>query len=160
LLLLPAVAMQLSEEMNWTAFDFIFLALMLGGTGLGLELAARRRSRAFLLGTGLMLAGCFFLIMVTGAVGIIGSERDAANLLFLGVVLIALLGGLAARFRPAGMARVMFLTAAAQALVPLVAALAWPEMRGSIWQPEVPVTTVAMVGLWLVAAMLFRKSAA
>jgi hypothetical protein len=42
LLLLPLVAMQLTPEVVWTASDFLFAAILLGGTGLLIELAVRR----------------------------------------------------------------------------------------------------------------------
>lgn len=41
LLLLPAVAMQITHEVNWGAEDFLAAALLIGGAGLGVELAAR-----------------------------------------------------------------------------------------------------------------------
>lgn len=41
LLLLPLVAMQFTTEVNWGAEDFVAAAILLGGTGLALETAAR-----------------------------------------------------------------------------------------------------------------------
>jgi hypothetical protein len=41
LLALPAVAMQFTREVNWGPGDFVAAAVLLGLTGLGLELAAR-----------------------------------------------------------------------------------------------------------------------
>lgn len=37
LLMVPAVAMPFTDEVQWTFFDFVFGALMLGGLGLVLE---------------------------------------------------------------------------------------------------------------------------
>ena len=48
--------------------------------------------------------GAFFLVWVNGAVGIIGNEENQANLLFFGVLAVAVVGSLIARFRAKGMA--------------------------------------------------------
>lgn len=41
LLTLPALAMQMTNEVNWTAGDFIFAAILLGLVGTVVELALR-----------------------------------------------------------------------------------------------------------------------
>jgi hypothetical protein len=41
-LLLPLVAMQFTDEVDWGLADFVFAGVLLGGTGLLLELAARK----------------------------------------------------------------------------------------------------------------------
>ena len=41
ILLVPLVAMLISDEAAWGVFDFVFAAVLLAGTGLLLELAAR-----------------------------------------------------------------------------------------------------------------------
>jgi hypothetical protein len=42
LLLMPAIAMQISREWNWGPGDFLVAALLIGGVGLGVEWAVRR----------------------------------------------------------------------------------------------------------------------
>jgi hypothetical protein len=42
ILLLPLVAMQITDEVDWGLADFAFAGALLGGTGLLLELAARK----------------------------------------------------------------------------------------------------------------------
>ena len=58
LLALPAVAMQFTREVNWGPGDFVAAAVLLGLTGLGLELAARapigRAARFFAAGLVLL----------------------------------------------------------------------------------------------------------
>jgi hypothetical protein len=158
-LLTPLVAMRFTDEVNWTTFDFAFAAGMLGSVGLGLELAFRRsRSPAYRLATALALAAGFLIVWITGAVGIVGSERDDANLLFLGVLIVALLGALVARFRSAGMAWAMIAAAVAQLLVPPVAWVVWPEARAVVLAPEVLGSTVVFTAMWLISAWLFRRA--
>ena len=160
LLLTPLVAMQFTDEVNWTTFDFAFAAGMLGSVGLGLELAFRRsNSPAYRIAAALALAAGFLTVWITGAVGIVGSERDDANLLFLGVLVVALAGALVARFRSAGMAWAMIAAAVAQLLVPPVAWFGWPETRAVVFAPEVVGSTVVFTAMWLISAWLFRRAA-
>lgn len=160
-LLTPAIAMQFTREVDWTAFDFAFAGGMLAGVGLGLELAVRRySSMTYRIGAGLALAAALLIVWITGAVGIIGSERDDANLLFLAVPMIALAAAALARFRPAGMARAMAAAALAQIVVPAIAWLAWPAAHAAILAPEVAGSTVVFTAMWLTSAWLFRKAGA
>ena len=55
LILLPLVAMQFTSEVVWTASDFVFAMVMFGGVGLGLELAARTKNRAFTMAVAIAL---------------------------------------------------------------------------------------------------------
>jgi hypothetical protein len=48
------------------------------------------------------------------AVGVIGTEDDPANLMYVGVLAVGIIGAIIARFRPHGMARTLFATALAQ----------------------------------------------
>ena len=159
LLFAPLVAMQFTDEVAWTTFDFAFAAGMLGAVGLGLELAFRKSpSPAYRLAAAIALAAGLLTVWITGAVGIVGSEHEPANLLFLGVIPVALVGALVARFRSAGMAWAMIAATVAQLLVPLVAWIAWPQARPLILAPEVPGSTVVFTAMWLTSAWLFRRA--
>lgn len=71
LLLLPAVAMRFAEEVNWTASDFVFAAVVLIGAGLVFELAAWRLKTPFhRVIAGAMILGVVLVVWVEGAVGI------------------------------------------------------------------------------------------
>lgn len=160
LLLLPFVAMRFTNEVTWTAFDFATLGVLLAGVGLGLELAVRGSGNiAYRSAAGLALAAAFLLILVNGAVGIIGSEREDANLLYGFVLAAALAGAILARFRPAGMAKAMAAAALVQAVVPAVALAVLPEAKHVVWAPDVPVLTFFFAALWLGSAWLFRQAA-
>jgi hypothetical protein len=153
LLALPAVAMRLGAEgVVWTARDFGTMAVLLGLLGLGIELAVRASaSLPYRLGAGLAVLTGFLTIWVNLAVGMIGDEGGAYNLLFLGVVLLALAGSIAARFRPRGMAAAMGAAAAAQFLAAAVGGFGG-DLRGGIFS--------ALFALpWLLSAALLRKAA-
>jgi len=96
-------------------------------------------------------------VWVTGAVGIIGSEDDAANLLYGGVLAVGLIGAVIARFQPDGMARALIATAIAQSLVALIAILAgWGSSEGTDWPRDILGVTGMFVALWLTSAALFH----
>ena len=165
LLLIPLVAMQFTKEVNWSFFDFVFATMLVFGTGLAYQLvASRATTTAFRLGVGVALAAAFLLIWVNGAVGLIGSEDNPANLLYAGVLAVAGLGALLARFRPRGLARAMAAAAVAQVAVPLLALLIWRPWSATADEPwrtaQVVGVTVLFVGLWGGAALLFRWAAA
>lgn len=79
------------------------------------QTTAYRAAAAVAAGTAL------FLVWAMGALGIIGTEGDRADLMYFGVLAIAVSGAIVARFRPAGMARAMIVTAAATVVVGVIA---------------------------------------
>jgi hypothetical protein len=65
LLLIPAVAMQFSSQMNWGKEDFLAAAVLIGGAGLGIELAVRLiKSRNVLL---IAIAGVLAVLLLVWA---------------------------------------------------------------------------------------------
>ena len=121
MLLLPLVAMQFTDEVVWDVADFAIFGALLLGAGVTYELAARMTGNTtYRFAVGLALAAAFILVWVNGAVGIIGSEDNDANLMYGGVLGVGVIGAVIARFRPHGMARALFATALAQASVCLL----------------------------------------
>ena len=159
LILLPLVAMQFTSEVAWTASDFVAAAIMFGSVGLGLELAVRRGNRAYTMAAALALLVSFLSFWFTGAVGIIGNESEDSNLLFVGVIAIALAGSVMALFRASGMAAAMVVAAVAQAAVPVIASIIGDSAMAAIWAPEVIILTLVFTALWLASARLFRDAA-
>lgn len=150
LLLLPLVAMRFTDEVDWTASDFLFAGILFGSVGLAFELIVRTSaSPAYRCGAALAVIAAFLTIWVNGAVGMIGSEDNSYNLIFLAVLFVALLGAVLVRFRPAGMALALAVTAAAQA-----AAGAF----GLAADPLGAAFSIGFAGLWLLAAALFRAA--
>ena len=94
LLLLPLVAMQVSDEVKWGPFDFALAGALLFGTALAFELAVRQVGQSRLPAgvRALALAAAFLLIWINLAVGIIGDEGEPANLLYVGVLAVGIGG--------------------------------------------------------------------
>jgi hypothetical protein len=152
--------MQFTDEVDWDLADFIFMGVLIGAIGVGLETAIRgSRSLAYRVGAGLALLLAFLTIWLNGAVGVIGSENEPANLLFGAVIATALLGALIGRFRPISMAWTMAAAGLVQLCVPVIAWFHWPEARPAVLAREVFVLTGFFTGLWLLSAGLFRKAA-
>ena len=151
LLVLPLVAMQFTAEVNWTAEDFVAAGVILGGAGLATEFLVRRSgSHAYRIGAVLAVLAAFLTVWANLAVGMIGDEGNPYNFLFGGVIATALLGMILARFRPAGMALAMLVTAVAQTAVGAFGLTA--DLLGGV-------LSMGFAGLWLVAAALFRAAA-
>lgn len=70
-MLAPAVAMQFTDEVNWTTSDFVFAGVLLIGGGAVIELVAwRARNPAIRIGFALFVVFIVALIWIEGAVGI------------------------------------------------------------------------------------------
>jgi hypothetical protein len=160
-LLYPLVAMQFTDEVDWDAADFLLMGALLGGVGLGLELAIRTTAnRAYRAAASLALASAFLLLWINAAVGMFGSENDPANLLFGGVLAVAFSGAVVARFRPRGLAFAMAAAALAQALVPAIASVFQLMPTASSGWAEALTLTAGFTAMWLLSAWLFWKAAA
>lgn len=154
-LLAPAVAMTFTQEVRWGLEDFAFAAVVLGITGTVLEAVLRRDDRiAYRAGAAIALATCFIIVWINAAVGIVGDSGNRANLLYGGIIVLAMAGAIAARFRARGMARAMLASAGAQALL---LPLAWGE-AGVVFG-VVFCFTLALTVLWLAAAACFARAA-
>jgi hypothetical protein len=74
LLLVPLVAMQFTNEVNWSLFDFVVAGVLLLGTGLLCELVMRKvRKIEYRIVLCLAVLAVLFLIWVELAVGLFGT---------------------------------------------------------------------------------------
>ena len=159
ILLLLLLAMQITNEMNWTLFDFAFAGALIFGTGLTYVLVTRKAGNmAYRFAVGIALAAVFILIWSNLAVGLIGSEDNLANLMYGGVLAIGLIGAIIADLRPQGMARVLFAMALVQALIAVIALVFG---LGSPWSEpgEIVFVNGFFVTLFVASALLFRSAA-
>jgi hypothetical protein len=110
---------------------------------------------AYRFAVGVALAAAFVLVWLSLGVGIIGADGDPANTMYFGVLAVGIVGAIVARFRPHGMARALFATALAQALVAVIALIAG---LGLPWSPPLEILAVNgfFVALFVGSALLFR----
>jgi hypothetical protein len=175
ILLIPLIAMQFTDEVNWDVFDFVLFGTALFVIGLAYELVARRLDlpasegqstpettktgkTLYRVALGIGLGGAFLLFWVNGAVGIIGNEGQPANLMYGAVFLVGFIGSLIARFKPQGMARTLFAMAFVQLLIPVIAGIIWPQVSwGGAGMVGVFMLNAFFAMLFVVSGFLFRE---
>jgi len=163
ILLVPLIAMQFTDEVDWGVFDFVFVGALLFGAGLAFELITRKGGPlAYRAALGLALLAAVLLVWVNLAVGIVGSEDNPANVVYLGVLAVLILGALMARLRPQGMARALFATALAQVAASVIALIIW---KPDIASTEALVDVLKVVGvnaffvvMWAGSGLLFQRA--
>ncbi len=163
LLALPWVAMRFTSEVDWSPVDFAVFGTMLALACGAVELAMWASSAwSYRLGALAGIGTGFLLLWVNLAVGFIGDEDNPANLMYAGVLGLAIVGSLMARLRARGMAIAMTLTALAQGAVAVIAT--WEPVCATVgitcdddWA-VLPATLVFMA-MWLVSAGLFAFAA-
>lgn len=70
ILLIPAIAMQFTSEVNWDVADFVVMGLLLFGTGSLLLMVSRRASRKQRLVISALVIAAFLLVWAELAVGV------------------------------------------------------------------------------------------
>jgi hypothetical protein len=159
ILMIPAAAMVFKAEgWAWNAADFVISWIAIASAVAAYQVVASKApNRVYRFAVGLAVLTGLALLWVNGAVGLIGSENNPANLMYAGVLVIGLAGAAIARLRPLGMARALFVTAAAQFLVPVVALLFW---RTDFRPGVVPVfgLNFGFVLMFAGSALLFRRA--
>jgi hypothetical protein len=150
----------LAAQFPWSLGDFVIMGTLLFGTGVAYILISRRSGSLFYkAAVGLGAGTAFLLVWVNGAVGIIGSEDNPANLLYAGVLLVGLVGTVLARFRSKPMSYVLYAAAVAQMLVPVAALIFW---RSTLNEPPslvgVFILNAFFAGLFALSGALFRRA--
>ena len=160
LLILPFAAMQLQVEgVHWTASDFLFAAVIFGLVGGLIELAVRASTDLyFRAGVGLAVLAGFVLVWVNAAVGLLGSEDNDVNLLFLLVPLTAAAGSALARFRPRGMALAMVAAGVLLLAVPVIGYAFRIGEAARLTRFDYPVFLGTFAALWFGAAALLARA--
>jgi hypothetical protein len=140
-----------SDGVNWGPMDFAIIGVLVLGSGLLYEYASSRSGTvAHKAAVAMAVAAGLFLIWVNLAVGMIGDEGNAANLMYIFVLFVALVGASIARFEPREASIAMFATAAAQVLVAAIALIAGlgPTLLADAF----------FVAAWVASALLFRQA--
>ena len=157
LLSLPAIAMQFFPDsgVDWDGRDFLIMGTMLliacSLVEVGIRMA--RNNFSYFAGTVFAVGTGFVTVWVNLAVGMILSERNLENLVFLVPILIALIGAFVVRFRAEGMAKATASAGIVQGLIASVVAVV----------PLDNLYTSMLIGAfalpWLLSAALFRQAA-
>jgi peptidoglycan/LPS O-acetylase OafA/YrhL len=152
------VAVQFTDEVSWSEAVAYSILLLIPGGIYELALFLKKRSRVYRAAFIIGLMAALLLGWMNGAVGIIGSEDNPANLLYGAVFAVGLLGSFISRFKPRGMARTLFIAAVAPLLVPVAALIVWrPDFSPGV------LGVFALNGffalLFVGSGLLFRRAA-
>lgn len=157
LLMVPLVAMQFTDEVNWSVFDFIVMGALLFGTGVVFVLAMRvAKQIVYRVAMGLAIGTTFLMIWANLAVGLIGSGPNLGNLLYIGVVAVLIIGIYFSRFKSLGLERTMFATALALIVVAMVALLTNMHNDPGSSVTEIIGVNVFFATPYIVSGLLFR----
>lgn len=158
ILLIPLIAMQFTNEVNWNLFDFVVAFILLMGTGLTFVIVTRKTANfVYKFAVGSALGTAFLMVWTNLAVGIIGNENNPANLMYLGVLGVGIIGSVIVRLRAHRMTIVLFVTALANAVAAIIAIIAkWGSpYNGSL---EILMINAFFIVLWTISALLFRAA--
>lgn len=154
ILMIPFLAMLFTDEVNWTASDFLIMGTILIATGLTYVFISSKSSlKTYKFALGLAIVTGFLLLWSNLAVGIIGAETNPLNLLYIGVFLVGITGAWVSRFQAKGMFTTLLLVTATQILIPVIALIL---EQSSLQEPP------GMVGVFiinLIFGALFALSA-
>ena len=159
ILVIPVLGNRFADW-NWNVGAFVRIGSLLFGLGVTYELITRNVDTiAYRSAVGIALVAAFLLVGVNFVQA--ADDVNPAAMMYLGVPLVGIIGVAMARLRPGGMARALFATALAQALILTIALI--------IRNPQVtPWTAAVLRGFGLNAffvvsfvgsAFLFRKAA-
>lgn len=141
--------------------EFALLGLFMFGLYATFRFLIRRAAgnRSYKTGMAIAMVTGFFTFWVNGAVGIIGSENNDANMMYFMLLLVVFFGSFIVRFRAEGLRWVMA-TAAGLMVVIAIAALGFNlGVSGPIWPWDVVWITAFFAGLWSLSAWCFHKAA-
>ena len=157
LLIVPLVAMQFSDEVDWSIIDFIIAGALLFGTGTLFVLVMRAPENIiYKCAMVLTIGTTFLLIWANLAVGLIGSGPNPGNLMYIGVLAVLIVGIYLSRFKAAGLERAMFATALALALVAAIALLAGMHNYPQSSVIEIIGVNLFFITPYVLSGLLFR----
>ena len=159
LLAIPALAMAFdiavpdpgsgTDGVNWGPMDFAIMGALILGSGLLFEYASSRGgSLAHKAAVGLAVLAGFGLMWVNLAVGMM--DVEPANLMYVLVLFVAVVGAAIGRFEPREAAIAMFATAAAHTVVAVIGQVTGlgPTLLADAF----------FIAAWVASGLLFRQA--
>ena len=157
ILMVPFVAMQVSNEVDWSLTDFSIMGVLIFSTGLSFVLVIRYATNiVYRIAMIVAFGSTFFMIWANLAVGLIGSGPHLGNLMYMGVVAVVIICSLRSRFTANGMERAMYATAIALVLVAVIALLSNMSSYPGSSVNEIIAVNGFFATLFAVSGSLFR----
>ena len=140
-----------TDGLNWGPMDFAIVGILVFGAGLLYEYASTRSASALhKLAVAIAVGASLLLVWISLAVGMIGRDGNPANLVYIVVLAIALIGSSVARFEPRHASVAMVAAAIVQTLIAGFAV--------ALSLPATPVADLFFIGLWIASSLLFRQA--
>lgn len=160
LLMVPLVAMQVSNEVNWSATDFIIMGALIFSMGFSFVLVLRYATNmAYRIAMAMSFGTTFFMIWANLAVGLIGSGPNVGNLLYMGVIAVVIISNLRSHFQPAGMERAMYITAITVVLIAVIELFVGLGSNPDSSVKEIIAVNGFFTALYAISGSLFRFAA-
>lgn len=157
ILMIPLIAMQFSSEVDWSPGDFIIMGALIFAIGFLYVLATRFVSNiVYKVAIAAALGSTFLMIWVNLAVGLIGAGPHWGNFMYMGVILVGIIGTALSRFTPAGMERTMYGMASTFVLIAAIALIAKMQEYPQSSVVEIIGVNGFFTILFAVAGLLFR----
>ncbi|MFN1835124.1 hypothetical protein AB2B38_007680 [Balneola sp. MJW-20] len=158
LLSIPLTVMQFTNEVVWSGSDFLIAGLLLFGAGAAYVLIRQRMDNSlYRIATGLGTAAMLFLLWSNGAVGLIGSENDPANLMYLGVIAVGLIGALISGLKPRGLSYTFFAMSVSLLIITVIALITGMQNLPGSSVNEILAVNGVFIVLFTLPAILYRK---
>jgi hypothetical protein len=160
ILMLPLIAMQFTNEVNWSAADFLVMGSLLMLAGLSyVFLLSLARHWSYRLAAALCALASLLLIWVNLAVGIIGATNNPLNLLFAGVILVVLVSVLNAKRSHEILAKGMYTAATLQMVIPILVLTLGDEQLALDQQGFTSLIACGVLAaMFLLAGLLFSRN--
>lgn len=159
LLIIPLTAKLFLEGFEWSGADFFAAWILFFSAGLTYRLVAGRiKNNMYRAAVGLAVFTGLFLIWSNLAVGLIGSEDNPANLMYLGVTAIGFFGAIISKFQPKKMAFVLFSLAFAHAVITGAAIIARLDLAPESSAVEILGVNGFFAVLWIGSGLLFLNA--
>ncbi|HEX2787420.1 MAG TPA: hypothetical protein VHP32_05895 [Ignavibacteria bacterium] len=156
ILMIPFVAMQFTNEVDWSPGDFLIMGVLILGLGLAFEFSTRKGSLLNKFAIAIAVGTAFLLTWSNLAVGFIG-DANPANLLFFVLVIFLGLGTIISGLDPRKMSRLLFTVAIIQIVIPVIALIFWNnDFAPGVLQ--VFILTAFFAGLWTASGLLFMRA--
>jgi len=156
LLMIPLGGMLIGGSWKWGIMDFVLMGGLIFGAGATFVLITRQMNNFFYrLAVGIAGVAGFLLVWINVAVEIIGDD-NSANLMYMGVLAVAFVGAILARFKAAGMYRAMLATTAAHTIVAVIAFIFYPDATPG--QFGILAINAFFILAWLSSGLLFRSA--
>lgn len=159
ILLIPLIAMIAGDEVVWSLMDFVIAGILLSGAGISFVLLTHKSgNRKYSIATGIAVGAALLMMWANLAVGIIGNEDNPANIMYLWVLGVGVVGAVIAQFKPKGMSLALLATAITELIIVIIA---YTEGNGSTFKDFLELITVNgfFIALWIISSTLYLQSA-